>query len=172
MEAAISTFVQIFHLASAKSADSGLRKLNPLRGLFLCLGISIRTLSDQAPLETLINIANYRSQIDLNKSEMGRSALGRILMPVHCDRPDLTLGIHAGLAGVRQPLASTNMQHLESIHIRFDDDVHDLLPSNITTFGTFSISVFCHLPAFCQFKQPLLVLNAESVLTSLTASQY
>ena len=82
-----------------KSADSGSRKLNPVCGLLLYLGISMNTLSDQALLETVTNVVNWRIKIDPNESEMGRSAFGRILMPVHCDRIGpkyFTHGVHAG----------------------------------------------------------------------------
>ena len=69
--------------------------LNPFCGLLFYLGISLSTLSDQALLETVINLLNWRPKIDLNKNEMGPSALGRSLMLVHCHRPHFTHGVHA-----------------------------------------------------------------------------
>ena len=60
------------------------------------LGTSTDTLSDQALLETVKIVVNWRIKIDLNKSEIGRSAIGRVLMPGRCDRPYLTHGLHAG----------------------------------------------------------------------------
>ena len=58
-----------------KSADSGSRKLKPVCGLLLYLGISMSTLRDQALLETVTNVVNWRIKIDPNESEMARCCI-------------------------------------------------------------------------------------------------